>query len=283
MPGATASATKSSSRSSSSSIFFDKGGGGDGGTEDDPPGAGIDGHRRHCHGVSREKHGENKQLQPHVGMSSIFFLCVIQTPDGEGQKSWPKVVPQREEPEQQQQQQEFERPHSHRDDHQQRGEEPHGEHQQGQQYLQQHHSPEDKESKVDARKHVQQESRGAGGVGGSHGGRTAAVEAERSYLREEFNVTRRTRKRSLVLVSSWRSGSSFVADLLQSFPPVFLHYEPLLISAFSRQVRPGDVRAPSLQRLLRDLLRCRYPRGMCDQNFLSKKKNCNFQAKKSHF
>ena len=63
------------------------------------------------------------------------------------------------------------------------------------------------------------------------------------------------KKRTLVLLSTWRSGSTFTGELVESHPAAFLHYEPLLKNAYRRQVRPGDKLAPFALRMLRSLLR----------------------------
>lgn len=84
----------------------------------------------------------------------------------------------------------------------------------------------------------------------------------RSKLKQELNITGGgARRQSLLLVSSWRSGSTFAGEVLQSHPAVFLHYEPLLYPAYRVQVRPGDRQVPSLQGYMRNLLRCQYPTG----------------------
>ncbi|XP_042879002.1 carbohydrate sulfotransferase 5-like, partial [Penaeus japonicus] len=61
--------------------------------------------------------------------------------------------------------------------------------------------------------------------------------------------------RSLI-VTSWRSGSTFMGDILRSHPGTYYHYEPLLDFGI-KQVRSGEVAAQALHNLRR-LLNCDY-------------------------
>ncbi|XP_068229912.1 carbohydrate sulfotransferase 4-like isoform X2 [Palaemon carinicauda] len=61
--------------------------------------------------------------------------------------------------------------------------------------------------------------------------------------------------RSLV-VTSWRSGSTFIGDVLQSHPATYYHYEPLLDFGI-QQVRHGDLAREAVHNL-RNLLNCDY-------------------------
>lgn len=63
--------------------------------------------------------------------------------------------------------------------------------------------------------------------------------------------------RSLIL-TTWRSGSTFLGDILNAMPANFYHYEPLL-NYDIRQLRPGDgAAAGDAVRQLRQLLGCNY-------------------------
>ena len=46
-------------------------------------------------------------------------------------------------------------------------------------------------------------------------------------------------QRQLLIVTSWRSGSTFLGEMLSSHPAVFQHYEPL-VYAGANQIRSGD-------------------------------------------
>ncbi|XP_045602639.2 carbohydrate sulfotransferase 4 isoform X2 [Procambarus clarkii] len=61
--------------------------------------------------------------------------------------------------------------------------------------------------------------------------------------------------RSLV-VTTWRSGSTFIGDVLQSHPATFYHYEPLLDFGIS-QIREGKLAEQAIYSL-RHLLTCNY-------------------------
>ena len=63
------------------------------------------------------------------------------------------------------------------------------------------------------------------------------------------------------IVTSWRSGSTFFGQILQSHPGTFYHYEPLLHLGI-RQARPvngpGNIRASEALGVLKGLLECNY-------------------------
>ena len=61
---------------------------------------------------------------------------------------------------------------------------------------------------------------------------------------------------SILLISTWRSGSTFLAQLLQSHPGVFEHYEPFNYLGV-RQIRSGKEAFQS-QQMLHRLLDCKY-------------------------
>lgn len=63
--------------------------------------------------------------------------------------------------------------------------------------------------------------------------------------------------RSLI-ITTWRSGSTFLGDILNAMPANFYHYEPLL-NYDIRQLRPGDGQpAIAAVQQLRQLLACNY-------------------------
>ncbi|XP_037071419.1 uncharacterized protein LOC119092568 [Pollicipes pollicipes] len=67
---------------------------------------------------------------------------------------------------------------------------------------------------------------------------------------------RQHRPRAVFLVTTWRSGSTFLGHVLSSHPGVFTHYEPLLSLGVRQARAPEDVRlAHHTLRRLRD---CRY-------------------------
>lgn len=65
-----------------------------------------------------------------------------------------------------------------------------------------------------------------------------------------------TNPRRLLLVTSWRSGSTFLGQILSEHPGVFNHYEPLMHVGLE-QIRAGDPRVDSVVRHLQDLLHCK--------------------------
>ena len=60
----------------------------------------------------------------------------------------------------------------------------------------------------------------------------------------------------LQIVSSWRSGSTFVGEVLSTHPAAFYHYEPLL-HLLIKQVRTGRA-AKDAVALVRALFDCDY-------------------------
>ena len=62
----------------------------------------------------------------------------------------------------------------------------------------------------------------------------------------------------LKVLSTWRSGSTFVGEVVHSHRDVFYHYEPFLHYDI-RQVRANDVeRAAEAVKTVKDLFSCRY-------------------------
>ena len=59
-----------------------------------------------------------------------------------------------------------------------------------------------------------------------------------------------------MLVTTWRSGSTFLGDLIASQPGTFYHYEPLAHLSIV-QVRSGHLAVEAVD-TLRSLMRCNY-------------------------
>ena len=60
----------------------------------------------------------------------------------------------------------------------------------------------------------------------------------------------------LQVSTTWRSGSTFLGDILLSHPATFYHYEPLLHFNI-KQARSGELAAEG-QRVIRQLMNCDY-------------------------
>jgi len=65
-----------------------------------------------------------------------------------------------------------------------------------------------------------------------------------------------TQQQRLMLVTSWRSGSTFLGQILADHPGVFNHYEPLMHFGLE-QVRSGEKAVEAVSHL-RDLFKCKY-------------------------
>lgn len=61
-----------------------------------------------------------------------------------------------------------------------------------------------------------------------------------------------------IIVTTWRSGSTFLGDILNSHPANYYHYEPLLDYEII-QIR-GPPNAKNAMNVLMDLLNCNYTR-----------------------
>ena len=59
----------------------------------------------------------------------------------------------------------------------------------------------------------------------------------------------------LLIITSWRSGSTFFSEILSHHPAVYHHYEPLIYLG-PRQVRSGDLAVSAVEHL-RTLLHCK--------------------------
>ena len=57
-----------------------------------------------------------------------------------------------------------------------------------------------------------------------------------------------------VIVSTWRSGSTFLMEALNSHPTTFLHYEPFLLFTEERISKTEDI--PVALRVIENLLNC---------------------------
>ncbi|KAK4318883.1 hypothetical protein Pmani_010147 [Petrolisthes manimaculis] len=71
-----------------------------------------------------------------------------------------------------------------------------------------------------------------------------------------LSSTQRPAPLKVIIATTWRSGSTFLEELLSSHPATYNHYEPLLYHGI-RQVREEDDATQALQ-LINDLLSCRY-------------------------
>ncbi|CAL4109265.1 unnamed protein product, partial [Meganyctiphanes norvegica] len=60
----------------------------------------------------------------------------------------------------------------------------------------------------------------------------------------------------VVLASTWRSGSTFLGEILASYPGVFYHYEPLTPYGL-QQIGPGPIQE-EVHSLLKEILDCNY-------------------------
>ncbi|XP_042213048.1 carbohydrate sulfotransferase 1-like isoform X2 [Homarus americanus] len=61
----------------------------------------------------------------------------------------------------------------------------------------------------------------------------------------------------VVIATTWRSGSTFLEELLASYPAVYNHYEPLMQFGL-RRIREGLPGAAEAQETVHDLLSCKY-------------------------
>ena len=59
----------------------------------------------------------------------------------------------------------------------------------------------------------------------------------------------------MIISTTWRSGSTFLEELLASHPGMYNHYEPLLQFGL-KQIREGND-ASTAQKLVMDLLTCK--------------------------
>ncbi|XP_070388499.1 carbohydrate sulfotransferase 5-like isoform X2 [Dermacentor albipictus] len=73
---------------------------------------------------------------------------------------------------------------------------------------------------------------------------------------ERYPVVAAADVKIVVIVAYYRSGSSFVGELLSSAPRTFFHFEPLIPFTVSGSIRPG--RQSHAFRLIDELLRCRF-------------------------
>ncbi|CAG7838159.1 unnamed protein product [Allacma fusca] len=102
------------------------------------------------------------------------------------------------------------------------------------------------------------------------GFRSWAVKKERQLLKEEMGGFKFNPNKTLedyvlekggqpirnVIFTTWRSGSTFLGEILDSHPGTYYHYEPLLHFGV-HQVRNGSL-AKEAARVVRDLLNCNY-------------------------
>jgi len=64
-----------------------------------------------------------------------------------------------------------------------------------------------------------------------------------------------THPKRLLIVTSWRSGSTFLGTILAHHPAVFYHYEPLMYVG-THQIRTGEQAAIAVQHL-RNIFHCK--------------------------
>lgn len=72
-----------------------------------------------------------------------------------------------------------------------------------------------------------------------------------------------------IIVTTWRSGSTFLGDILNSYPANYYHYEPLLDFGIV-QIR-GPPNAQKALNVLSNLLNCNYT-GLGKFHFFSESK-----------
>ncbi|KAL7646130.1 UNVERIFIED_CONTAM: hypothetical protein RMT77_003031 [Armadillidium vulgare] len=62
----------------------------------------------------------------------------------------------------------------------------------------------------------------------------------------------------VIIVTTWRSGSTFLEELIGSYPGMFIHYEPLLIYRQRNFYNIDDPETKKAQKIISDLLDCQY-------------------------
>lgn len=91
-----------------------------------------------------------------------------------------------------------------------------------------------------------------------------AIEQEKAFLAKELQlledeypgVLRGEQPVRAMVATTWRSGSTFLGDIMTAHPGTFYHYEPLLHYDIV-QVRDGAL-AEDAVRTLKDLMHCNY-------------------------
>jgi hypothetical protein len=61
----------------------------------------------------------------------------------------------------------------------------------------------------------------------------------------------------VIIVAYWRSGSSFLGELINQYPGVYYSFEPFHNLSMNAQIRPGGRVAVEATRLLANLASCR--------------------------
>ncbi|KAK8747518.1 hypothetical protein OTU49_016430 [Cherax quadricarinatus] len=79
---------------------------------------------------------------------------------------------------------------------------------------------------------------------------------EAAHYAQPLSSHPRPKMLQVVIATTWRSGSTFLEELLESHSAVYNHYEPLLQFGL-RQIRGGEDSLEA-QRIIHDLLSCRY-------------------------
>ncbi|XP_042865600.1 carbohydrate sulfotransferase 1-like [Penaeus japonicus] len=78
----------------------------------------------------------------------------------------------------------------------------------------------------------------------------------RMYSVQHEEVPPGTPNVRVIVTSTWRSGSTFLGEILASHPGVYYHYEPLMPYGL-QQLRPGPMQ-DEVQGLLQEILKCDY-------------------------
>ena len=74
---------------------------------------------------------------------------------------------------------------------------------------------------------------------------------------ESLSVKKKSTTQNVMVVTSWRSGSTLVGELLNSYPNSFYSYEPLHHLDI-RRAYAGDKDAKSADKVIKGLLTCNY-------------------------
>jgi len=84
-----------------------------------------------------------------------------------------------------------------------------------------------------------------------------SLDLGKKVISQEFGSTYQwntANQSQLLIVSTWRSGSTFLANILSLHPTVFHHYEPLMVHGWN-QISQGKLAAKAVE-LLRSLFLC---------------------------
>ena len=85
-----------------------------------------------------------------------------------------------------------------------------------------------------------------------------------SIFNANNNASRMASQRWILIVTTWRSGSTFTAELISSLPGTNLHYEPLMEFGFQDLLtQPADHRTKA-EKMIANLFSCR---KLCGSTF----------------